>query len=151
MQSGKKNLDSRICSININECDCAEKTPIGCPHEAKIVATLSANLTKLKRSDILWITPYKAQLDHLTRNIKNDNVKIKTIDTVQGDEAENVIKSMGRHKGQGFINEQRMNVALSRAREWTFVVGHLNVIENCQAMTKVLQMIKSFNQNFQIS
>ena len=149
MLSGKRELDSRICCINIKECDCSERT-IGCPHEARIVARLSLNLKKIKGEDILWITPYKAQLDHLMKTNHANTIKIKTIDTVQGDEAGNVIISMGRHKGQGFINDQRMNVALSRAREWTFIVGHEDVIEKCQALKNVIKTVKKIDQNFHI-
>ena len=81
---------------------------------------------------------------------RDNKLRIKTIDTVQGDEAESVIISMGRHKGQGFINRQRMNVALSRARGWTLIVGNKEVIEGCQALTDVIKAIKNLNQSYDI-
>lgn len=150
MQSAKEKLDSRIFGVNIVECDCDEKTPIGCSEEAKIVLELSRILRENKGEDLLVITPYKAQLDILSEMTRDNKLRIKTIDTVQGDEAESVIISMGRHKGQGFINRQRMNVALSRARGWTLIVGNKEVIEGCQALTDVLKAIKNLNQNYDI-
>ncbi|BCW52729.1 MULTISPECIES: serine/threonine-protein kinase [unclassified Arthrobacter] len=85
--------------------------------------------------EVLVLTGYQRQLLMLDRAIRSLRlphleVKVKTIDAVQGQEADVVIFSVTRSNARlemGFLAESfgegRINVALSRARELLWVVG----------------------------
>jgi ATP-dependent RNA/DNA helicase IGHMBP2 len=84
--------------------------------------------------------------------------KVSTIDSYQGQEAENVIISLVRSNQEGnigFLNDyRRMNVAMTRAQEKLFVVGDsatlgsdpfygqfLDYLESIQAYRSVWELV----------
>lgn len=85
--------------------------------------------------EVLILTGYQRQLlmlDRAVRSLKipHLDVKVKTIDAVQGQEADVVVFSVTRSNARlemGFLAESfgegRINVALSRAREVLWIVG----------------------------
>ena len=148
MEAARKERTSRIFGIGIKGCECIDE-PIGCQREAFIVHQITNLLKKTNQGDILILTPYKAQFEILGTD-KCDRIQIKTIDTCQGDEASTVIISLGRHKGQGFINGNRMNVSLSRAKGLTFLIGHNKVLNACKALDKVVPEIKRLGQFYEV-
>ncbi|MFJ6454013.1 AAA domain-containing protein [Paenarthrobacter sp. NPDC091669] len=87
------------------------------------------------RIEVLVLTGYQRQLHMLDRavrrlNLPHLNTSVKTIDAVQGREADVVIFSVTRSNTRfdmGFLSESfgegRINVALSRARELLWIVG----------------------------
>ena len=96
--------------------------------EELLSATCDGKNSKLKQEDILVVAPYNMQVRLLTERLPG--VKVGSVDKFQGQEAEVVILSMcasfGEYgsRGLGFILDQnRINVALSRARTLTIVVG----------------------------
>jgi superfamily I DNA and/or RNA helicase len=81
---------------------------------------------------VACITPYTAQIDMLERMIDRNawegvRVKIGTIDSFQGRQADVVVLSLVRsnpHSDLGFLcSSERINVALSRAREVLVIIG----------------------------
>ncbi len=78
------------------------------------------------------LTPYRGQL-RLLRSIfpsRGLNVMVSTVDDSQGDEAPFVILDLavqgGALYGGGFLKDvNRMNVALSRAKDGLVIVGHM--------------------------
>lgn len=85
--------------------------------------------------EVLVLTGYQRQLLMLDRAVRSLrlphlNIKVKTIDAVQGQEADVVVFSVTRSNTRlemGFLAESfgegRINVALSRARELLWIVG----------------------------
>jgi len=82
----------------------------------------------------LVICPYKTQRDAVEREIRQlglaERVQATTVDAVQGGEADIVLLLMTRSGGNTnfLLDENRMNVALSRARECAIVIGHVRAL-----------------------
>ncbi|MHA7157033.1 AAA domain-containing protein [Glutamicibacter endophyticus] len=88
-----------------------------------------------KRIEVLVLTGYQRQLHMLDRAVRvldlpHLDISVKTIDSVQGREADVVIFSVTRSNvrlDMGFLSESfgegRINVALSRARELLWIIG----------------------------
>ena len=110
---------------------CEHEDKIGCKWEAEI----AINLAKLMNATILC--PYRNQIEEI-RKI-DPNQQIFSVDQAQGSEFENVVLSVGRSNGRGFLNKKRLNVALTRAKNKLFILTHAKVTDNVQE----LQMIKS--------
>lgn len=82
---------------------------------------------------IAIITPYSHQKHMLKSQIQGyDNIKIDVVDAFQGEEADIVIYSTVRTKGNiNFIlDTKRLNVAISRTRENLVMVGHKDFLHN---------------------
>ena len=100
------------------------------------------------------IAPYMAQVKELQRrlnSVKNTlegiRVEIKSIDAVQGSEADLVILSTVRSNSDGRIGflsaDERVNVALSRAQRGLIIVGdHKFLSSSDSPFTKVLKYIR---------
>ncbi|OYQ36843.1 hypothetical protein CHU95_03485 [Niveispirillum lacus] len=82
----------------------------------------------------LVICPYQAQrvaVEHeIRRRCLEHRVQTTTVDAVQGGEADIVLLLMTRSGGNTnfLLDENRMNVALSRARECAIVIGHVRAL-----------------------
>lgn len=87
-----------------------------------------------KQARVIIITPYKAQatlLQEMTRHLKYCNLQVSTVDSFQGQEGDVVILSTVRTKNVGFIDDdQRLNVALTRAKRVLRVVGDTKFFES---------------------
>lgn len=76
------------------------------------------------------ITFYRPQISALERALREEGigpeVEVKTIDTMQGREADVVVLSCVRSEGTlGHVAERtRVNVAISRAKQALYIVGH---------------------------
>merc|ERR1719326_2126928 len=81
------------------------------------------------RATIALLTFYRGQLDALMRAVpSNLDVEVLTVDACQGSEFDYVVLSTvraNREQRLGFVkDQQRINVAMSRARLKLLVVGH---------------------------
>ena len=76
---------------------------------------------------------------------KGKSVTLKTLDTIQGDECDHTIISLGRHKRAGFLNQKRINVALTRAKHLTIVIGHKRAIADCIPLNKIETLANKAN------
>lgn len=91
-----------------------------------------------KRKQISIISPYKGQKSKLIYMLKKDpevlelkktlDIKIDTVDSIQGRDSEVVIFSVTRNHGTSFFfsNDKRLNVAFSRAKRKLWIVGQRN-------------------------
>ena len=108
------------------------------PTEALLVLHHVRNLISagISPQDIAIITPYNAQLSHLTQSLHIHDkspgvdlgrVEISSIDGFQGREKEAIVLSLTRSnddKEVGFLSdERRLNVAMTRAKRHLCVVG----------------------------
>jgi len=97
---------------------------------------------ELLKKKIGIITPYRGQVNLLhqlwRQNFKHfgfnlNDLKIDTVDSFQGQECEIVIFSCVRNNPQnilGFLNDhRRLNVALTRAKNFLFVIGSRHCLE----------------------
>ena len=143
MQAVHDKRESSIGFIKLRSCTCTPGVNLGCSSEAKQVwKMLKAYRDEGHQSDILVVTPYKAQLARLKAILPKKGVVVKTLDTIQGDEYDNVIISLGRHEGSGFLTRRRINVSLSRARFYTIVIGHSKAIDACESLRRISVMAK---------
>jgi hypothetical protein len=108
--------------------------PLIDPFEAKSVKRLllrdkdvRAVLDEVQHATTIIITPYRAQVDLIELELSSEeiaNIRIDTVDSFQGQEADIVIFSAVRTESEGFVNdEQRINVALTRAKRVLRIVG----------------------------
>lgn len=91
-----------------------------------------------KRKQVSIISPYKGQKSKLIYMLKKDSevlelkkkldIKIDTVDSIQGRDSEVVIFSITRNHGTSFFfsNGKRLNVAFSRAKRKLWIVGQRN-------------------------
>ncbi|MDE2292828.1 MAG: AAA family ATPase [Elusimicrobia bacterium] len=97
--------------------------------EAECAAKLARRLLEagLKPSQVAVITPYTAQARLLKRLLRGHGLEVGTVDGFQGREKEATVVSLVRsnEKGEvGFLADtRRMNVATTRARRLSIVVG----------------------------
>lgn len=107
--------------------------------EAKYVVALTRYLLKqgYQRSDITILTMYRGQLFEIKQNMRKDEfdgVRVAAVDDFQGEENEIIILSLVRSNDDGRIGflkvENRVCVALSRAKAGLFVIGNLSMLRS---------------------
>jgi regulator of nonsense transcripts 1 len=105
--------------------------------ESEVVRSIVAKLCDsgaVEQSDIVVLSPYRGQVDHIAAVLKEDHhtdVLVETIDAFQGREADWIIVSCVRANAVqsiGFVNERRMNVALTRSKKALIVVGNMKTL-----------------------
>ena len=94
------------------------------------------------------ISPYSAQVKRLKEQLSNSsltNIKISTVDSFQGQEADMIIISMVRSNDKGdigFLNDtRRMNVAMTRAKHKLVLIGDSATISNSSFYKKLLEFL----------
>lgn len=110
------------------------------PYEAQFCVFLAAHarnqyLYKGTRDGIVIIAAYVAQVLEIRRMLRAwfgasvpENIRVVSLDDFQGEEADIIILSLVRSEKLGFLDKQnRIIVALSRARHGMFVVGNFEV------------------------
>ena len=125
------------------------------PAEARIVADMIKCLIdfKISTQQIAVLTPYSGQLKCLQNEFetqKINHVKLHTIDSFQGREADIVIFSSVRCNSAhelGFMDDQyRINVLLTRARHCVIGIGSVETLANGSQLWKDwLSMINKKN------
>ena len=124
-------------------------------YEAVVVKSLlntDEDIIKLREyspdTRIIIITPYRAQVALLTRQLKKTRgVEVATVDSFQGQEADIVILSTVRVKYPGFVDDsQRLNVALTRAKRVLRVVGDLSFFLSIGQANSTLKSLAKFYQ-----
>ena len=121
---------SRFAMIVVEGCQ-HDTTETCCEFESQLVSLI---VRTIKPEPITVMTPYKSQLE-LLRKLKIDG---QIIDSIQGCEFENGILTLGRTNGIGFLNQQRLNVGLSRCSQNTIIIGHKSVIEKSKELSRIL-------------
>lgn len=121
--------------------------------EANFVAALCAHLVKsgYDESQITVLSPYLGQVrllkQKLRRDVSTTNVHITAVDNFQGEENDIIVISLvrsNRNKSMGFLAvENRINVALTRARHGMFIVGNADMLWGHPLWTRILEELKS--------
>jgi superfamily I DNA and/or RNA helicase len=99
--------------------------------EAKVVKSIIYTLKNLgvKNNEIGVITPYRAQRDYIKELLKDDENEVNTVDSFQGREKDVVVFTVTSTKDMSFVeDENRLNVAFTRARRKLIVVGNAESI-----------------------
>ena len=134
------------------------------PTEAEIVVRTLAKVAfvlqnsaawKDRRPSVLVIAGYRPQVAEIERKIRatygdlaSIDVEVKTVDAVQGREADVVLYSVTRSNDRGEIgflaSRQRINVALSRARDALVVIGDSKTVSaRPSPLREVLEYIRA--------
>jgi ATP-dependent RNA/DNA helicase IGHMBP2 len=97
-----------------------------------------------ENTSIAIITPYKAQkrlLLNKMREFRFKNIEIDTIDAFQGREAQIVFLSFTRNNGPSrfYSDPRRLNVAISRARDFLYLVGDSKYLSRVPSIQFVLK------------
>ena len=107
-------------------------------HEAKFMAALCRYfiLQGYKREQITVLTAYVGQLTQLKKEMPTEffsGVRVCSVDNFQGEENEIILLSLVRSNEEGkigFLNiENRVCVALSRAKKGFFCIGNIGLLE----------------------
>eukprot|EP00873_Tetraselmis_striata_P022776 jgi/Tetstr1/443040/TSEL_031099.t1 len=100
---------------------------------SRLVQALLSRRGGLQAGDIGIITPYRAMAGALKRQLPA-NVEVDTVDSFQGREKPVIVFSTVRANSAGRLgflsNQQRMNVALTRAQRALVVVGSRSTLEH---------------------
>jgi len=129
--------------------------------ENELEATaICSYLNKLSKSftrniDVAVITPYGAQKRLIRKLLKSNGgsqqiklgsltIKVDTVDSFQGSEAELVCYSTVRTHGslQFLLDKKRLNVACSRAKENLMFFGNIRALENWQPKDGEVNLFK---------
>ncbi|KAF4674802.1 hypothetical protein FOL47_008680 [Perkinsus chesapeaki] len=127
--------------------------------EAKFAVGMATYLVRsqqYKPREITLLTPYIGQKrlmrNHLNPDLRSDKkrgvegVQVVSIDDYQGEENKVIILSLVRSNASkriGFVGiENRVIVALSRAREGLYILGNSEMFEKATSWKVVIQMLK---------
>ena len=127
--------------LTIFDLDSAEErvgTSLSNPFEASMALHLHRSLARetyhmSTKSCVAVITPYAQQAALLRRIFSQENnVEVHTVDSFQGKESDIIIFSAVRasgSRGVGFLSDvRRMNVALTRAKHFLFIIARCDSI-----------------------
>ena len=107
---------------------------------------------KINMRDIGVITTFRAQRDKLKQKIRKRYLEISTVDSYQGREKDVIIYSVTGTRDIGFIeDENRLNVAFTRARKKLIVLGNAKAIQQISPnglLSKYIGYAKSQNGFF---
>ncbi len=115
--------------------------------ELSVISNIIEQLN-IEAKNITFISPYSAQIELAKKNLAKE-IKIKTIDSFQGQENECIIISLVRSNEEaniGFLSDyRRMNVALTRAKEKLIIVGDSSTLANDSFYEKLLNHLEATN------
>lgn len=122
--------------------------------EAKVVQRIVYTLKSLgvRDNEIGIITPYRAQRDYIKELLKDDNIEVNTVDSFQGREKDVIVFTITSTRDMSFVeDENRLNVAFTRARRKLIVVGNAGSIhEENGLLFAFLSYVKEKNGYFVI-
>ena len=106
---------------------------------------------KIANEDIMIVAPFNMQVNNFKRKLKNDNLRVGTIDKFQGQESKVVFISMTssdpenlpRHK-EFFFSRNRLNVAISRGQCVAVILFNPNLLlANCKKINE-MRLVNNF-------
>jgi uncharacterized protein len=126
------------------------------PEEARAIATEIARLfgspyeddegtRTITHEDIVVVAPYNAHVRCLREHIKDERIRIGTVDKFQGQEAAVVFYSMASSSGEDvprgldfLFSRNRLNVAISRAKCRAYLVASPRLLDaNCRTVEQM--------------
>lgn len=109
--------------------------------ECRIIGSIIEDITRNdNESKIAVIAPYKAQVRHLKKCLKNqERVTIDTVDGFQGKEADIIVFSCTRTCGsfRFLADPRRINVTISRAKNKIIIVGNADYLLKNELMNTI--------------
>lgn len=103
---------------------------------------------KIDFKRVTVISPYSGQVS-LAKEVLPSEIKISTIDSIQGQEKDIIILSLVRSNSEGQIgflkDYRRMNVALTRAREQLFVIGDSSTLGKDPFYSEFFDYVEKIN------
>lgn len=124
--------DEKQQIYNLDECAIISSLICQCDNESN------------KERSIAIIAPYRSQVNKMRKIIRNlslqyVNPKIDTVDGFQGKESDMVIFSLTRSYGsyRFLADARRLNVALSRAKDYIYMVGYLEYAKGNRLLNAV--------------
>ncbi|XP_018569596.1 probable helicase senataxin isoform X2 [Anoplophora glabripennis] len=131
--------------FNILNTENEDESPYRNSQEVGLIYSLLGTLKKFIKANCKYtigiITPYRAQKEFLLGQIagvkfnENVTVTVNTVDSFQGMENDVIIISCVRYAPNNFLqNEQRLNVALTRARQALYIIGNYSLFKHCQPL-----------------
>jgi len=122
--------------------------------EARLVTRIVRALKDLgvKSENIGVITPYRAQRDYIKELIKDEKLEVNTVDSFQGREKDIIIFTITSTKDMSFVeDENRLNVAFTRARRKLIVIGNAKSIhEKHKLLSKFVSYAKERSGYFTV-
>ena len=126
------------------------------PHEARYLAALCDYLLKqgYEQSEITMLTLYSGQVIEIKKNLRQlkiSHVRTVVVDDFQGEENEIILLSLvrsNREKKIGFVEiENRVCVALSRAKKGMYIIGNGDMLQHKRdtKWPQILKQLKSMN------
>ncbi|CAL8088270.1 unnamed protein product [Orchesella dallaii] len=149
-----KGVTKNVFFITHTEMEAAEKDSCSKSnlHEAKFLAGLCRYLVlqDYQPEQITVLTMYTGQMFLLKKEITNtrtcQGVRITCVDNFQGEENDIILLSLVRSNEEGnigFLNiDNRICVALSRAKHGLYVIGNMNAMVNGKKKSKTWRVIK---------
>ena len=148
--------DTGICFVPVNHLGNKNASL----EEAEVISNLYKKLLKaewidkrgnrssITEKDILIVAPYNLQVAYLRRKIETENMRIASVDKFQGQEAPISILSMAAStvrdapRGIGFLlNKNRLNVAISRAKCLSIIVGSQTLLETSMLSIQNMELM----------
>jgi len=126
------NGDLPVVFLNIDSNEYVEN---GSKYNEKEAKTTKRIVSMLKRlglasNNIGVITPYRAQRNLIAELLGDNEIEVNTVDSFQGREKDVIIFSVTSTEGMSFVeDENRLNVAFTRARKKLIVIGNAKSIE----------------------
>ncbi|CAI2327488.1 unnamed protein product [Caenorhabditis sp. 36 PRJEB53466] len=138
-----------IAIINNSASGSRMGTSVANDSEAVIVKQLLRMITKkhngyeLHARDIGVISFYSAQTSVLMEALRGSGVKCGTVDSFQGTEREVVILCCTNEKLSEFMQlANRLNVAMSRARQATIIIGNVYGLRKAKYWSTILEKVE---------
>ncbi|CAO4372938.1 unnamed protein product [Caenorhabditis nigoni] len=98
---------------------------------------------QLKPSDIGVISFYSGQTEILSKALSRTEVKCGTVDAFQGSEREVIILCCTNERISEFMQlSNRLNVAMSRAKQATIIIGNLNGLSEAKYWKDIVKKVE---------
>jgi predicted DNA helicase len=126
------NGDLPVVFLNIDSNECVENGSKYNEKEAKTTEIIVSTLKRLglASNNIGVITPYRAQRNLIAELLGDNEIEVNTVDSFQGREKDVIIFSVTSTEDMSFVeDENRLNVAFTRARKKLIVIGNAKSIE----------------------
>mmetsp|Transcript_122692 Transcript_122692/g.308566 ORF Transcript_122692/g.308566 Transcript_122692/m.308566 type:complete len:1646 (-) Transcript_122692:74-5011(-) len=121
--------------------------------EANFISALCSHLvvSGYEESQITVLSPYLGQVRTLKAKMRRDpsimNVLVTAVDNYQGEENDIIVISLvrsNRNRSMGFLAvENRINVALTRARHGMFIVGNADMLRGHKLWESIMNELHS--------
>ncbi|MBC7568709.1 MAG: ATP-binding protein, partial [Spirosoma sp.] len=119
-----------------------------------VINLLSALLTKLDKQEVAVLVPFRETLSQCQRELKprftDKSLLIETVDRVQGLDVDYCLYVLPDASYSHALNQNRFNVATSRARKATFIIAHHQIIRIGTANPAVMNYLTAAAGEYQI-